>query len=174
MLPDGSSDSIPVTIISYSPLLPTCKYTIHRGSPDGPVITFAKVGEKVVHRWQCYPTADGGTTTNLYFTNFNMDMFDKSNIFILEFHGILVHNCFVRDYKGNNRIQVVDQRGCTLDPFSLGTPTYTMDLTMAFSEVHAYKFADDLQISFSCSISLCLRMNGGCVGITVREISEAM
>lgn len=86
-----------------------------------------------------------------------------------EFHGLLVHNCFARDVRGVTRIQTLDKRGCTLDPFSLPTPTYTLDLTMAYAEVHAFKFADDLQISFACSISLCLRMNGGCVGISVRE-----
>lgn len=60
MLPEGSSDSIPITRINYSPLMPNCQYTIHRGSPDGPLISFARVGEKVVHKWQCLPTADGG------------------------------------------------------------------------------------------------------------------
>jgi hypothetical protein len=60
MLPDDSSEAIPINRVSYAPLMPACKYTIHRGSPTGPTINFVKVGEKVYHRWQCYPSADGG------------------------------------------------------------------------------------------------------------------
>ncbi len=33
--------------------MPQCTYRLKRGSYDGPYIRYAKVGDKVVHVWQC-------------------------------------------------------------------------------------------------------------------------
>jgi hypothetical protein len=33
--------------------MPTCQYTIHAGTPDGPPIRYAIVGQSVFHKWTC-------------------------------------------------------------------------------------------------------------------------
>ncbi|KAK6055424.1 hypothetical protein COOONC_07071, partial [Cooperia oncophora] len=45
MLP---SEQLPTGSIS-----PTCSYTIRRDSLDGEILAYAKVGDQVVHRWNC-------------------------------------------------------------------------------------------------------------------------
>lgn len=59
-LPEGATGAIPVTQIGYSPQIPKCKYTIHKDSANGPLVSYARIGEKVFHKWQCYPGPDGG------------------------------------------------------------------------------------------------------------------
>lgn len=34
-------------------LMPTCRYSIRSQAPDGPIIKFAAIGQKVFHRWEC-------------------------------------------------------------------------------------------------------------------------
>ena len=120
--------------------MPTCDYTIRRDSPDGPQIRFAKVGDKVFHRWQC--------TTDM------VDMF-----------GMLINSCFVDDGAGQ-RVQVVDERGCSVDQFVLPVITYQRDL-LAYVEAAVFKFADRPVLDFQCAITICIRSDGGCDGVTV-------
>ncbi len=47
---------------------PRCEYTIHRagaGNDVSQVIRYAKVGDKVVHRWECTSTVAGKQYENL-------------------------------------------------------------------------------------------------------------
>jgi len=52
---------------------PTCHYSIHAQSPDGPAFQLGKVGDKVYHVWECDDTD----------------------------YGFLVHSCAVDDGKGS-------------------------------------------------------------------------
>lgn len=61
---------------------------------------------------------------------------------------------------------------CSIDPIAVGDLTYTPDGTMAYVEVHVFKFADRMQVSFQCQISLCLKLDDSCKGITVRKCSS--
>lgn len=54
--------------------------------------------------------------------------------------------------------------------FTLGDPTYTKALNMAYREAYVFKFADRAGVRFACSIKLCLKEDDGCKGITVKEI----
>ena len=62
--------------------MPLCSYTIRKDELNGPVLRYAKVGDQVVHRWEC-PS---------------------------EMYGMLVHTCFVEDGQGEKR-EVIDERG---------------------------------------------------------------
>jgi hypothetical protein len=99
-------------------------------------------------------------------------------------HGVLVHSCVARD-DGGNSFKLIDEKGsgirfkkttnsslsrCSLDPIGLGDVTYSSDLSMAHVESHAFKFADKLQINFACELTLCIKLEDGCRGITVGRI----
>ncbi|KFD48119.1 hypothetical protein M514_11000 [Trichuris suis] len=126
-----------VTQIAQSFPLPTCSYTIRKDELDGEILKYAKVGQQVVHRWEC--------DTNAY--------------------GMLVHSCFVEDGQGK-KVLVIDDNGCHTDRLLLGDPTYVEALNMAYRESNVFKFADRLAVRFLCQIRLCLKGNEGCNGIT--------
>ena len=48
---------IPTTPISATGMEETCTYEIRRGSPEGPQLRFATVGEKAYHIWKCSQAA---------------------------------------------------------------------------------------------------------------------
>jgi len=117
--------------------MPQCSYTIRKDEIDGEILRYARVGDQVVHRWQC-----------------DTDIF-----------GILVHSCYVEDGQGQ-RVHIVDENGCHRDRFILGDPTYVEKLNMAYRESHVFKFADRLTVRFQCQIRLCVKFDDGCRGIT--------
>ncbi|CAK5008291.1 unnamed protein product [Meloidogyne enterolobii] len=73
---------IPTTELIDTARMPLCTYTVRRGSVNGPIVTYASVGEPVFHVWQC-----------------DSDMFS-----------MLVHNCFVDDGAGKDRKPLIDER----------------------------------------------------------------
>uniref|UniRef100_A0A914QKP3 ZP domain-containing protein n=1 Tax=Panagrolaimus davidi TaxID=227884 RepID=A0A914QKP3_9BILA len=117
--------------------MPICTYTIRKDEIDGPILKYAKVGDQVVHRWEC----------------------DS------EIYGILVHSCNVEDGQGN-KYKVVDEKGCHTDRKILGDPTYAEALNLAYRESYVFKFADKMGVRFQCEIRLCVKESGGCNGIT--------
>lgn len=44
---------LPTQIITSSFPVPSCKYTLHIQSVNGPMAQFARIGDKVFHRWEC-------------------------------------------------------------------------------------------------------------------------
>jgi hypothetical protein len=65
-----------------------------------------QVGDPVEHEWSCHgPQADHQERMAALF-------------------GLLIHDCFVEDGK-SRRAQVLDSRGCSLDPLILPTPVYS-------------------------------------------------
>uniref|UniRef100_A0A0N4Z1A9 ZP domain-containing protein n=1 Tax=Parastrongyloides trichosuri TaxID=131310 RepID=A0A0N4Z1A9_PARTI len=129
--------SLPTESIAHDMPVPTCTYTIRKDLLDGPVLKYAKVGDQVVHRWEC-----------------DSDMY-----------GMLVHSCYVEDGQGEKQI-VVDSKGCHTDRLLLGDPTYVEALNMAYREGYVFKFADRVAVRFQCEIKLCTKEGGGCNGIT--------
>uniref|UniRef100_A0AC34EZV9 ZP domain-containing protein n=1 Tax=Panagrolaimus sp. ES5 TaxID=591445 RepID=A0AC34EZV9_9BILA len=117
--------------------MPICTYTIRKDEIDGPILKYAKVGDQVVHRWEC-----------------------DSDIY-----GILVHSCYVEDGQGVKSM-VVDDKGCHKDRSILGDPTYAEALNLAYRESYVFKFADKIGVRFQCEIRLCVKESGGCNGIT--------
>ncbi|VBB26057.1 unnamed protein product [Acanthocheilonema viteae] len=125
---------IPTTAVIDTARMPPCTYTVRRESVIGKAISFATVGEPVIHVWQC-----------------ESDMFS-----------ILVHSCFVDDGSGYERRPLIDERGCAIEPTIIPDLTYNEDGNMAFSEVNVFKFADKLTIYFQCAVSICMRSEGKC------------
>ncbi|KRX96277.1 Cuticlin-1 [Trichinella pseudospiralis] len=134
---DLNVSPITVTQIAQSFPEPSCSYTIRKDELDGEVLKYARVGQQVVHRWEC--------ETSVY--------------------GMLVHSCFVEDGQGR-RVMVIDEQGCHTDRLLLGDPTYVEALNVAYRESSVFKFADRIAVRFICQIRLCLRTNEGCAGIT--------
>ncbi|CAD5207262.1 unnamed protein product [Bursaphelenchus okinawaensis] len=121
--------------------IPGCSYSIHRssiedlddGKPPGAPIQFAKVGDKVLHQWHC----------------------DDS------MYAILIHNCYVTDGL-NQKSEVIDSRGCPVDPLLITGIRYSADLQRAYAESQVFKYADKPGLWFFCQISMCMKKDGLC------------
>lgn len=117
--------------------MPTCTYSIHSGSPDGQLLRYGKVGDKIYHSWQCD---------------------DESQ-------GFLVHSCWVNDGRGN-RFDLLDIDGCAVDPIIQPDVKYDESLTKAFTETWGYKFSDTSVLNYQCVVELCKKAQGECDGLT--------
>uniref|UniRef100_A0A914WMB7 ZP domain-containing protein n=1 Tax=Plectus sambesii TaxID=2011161 RepID=A0A914WMB7_9BILA len=132
----GVSDMATETLESGH-AMPQCMYGLHTDGPNGPMVRFARVGDKLWHVWDC-----------------------PSDVF-----GMLVHSCFVLDGQGN-KVLIVDENGCGVDEFVMMTPQYSSDLTRAQQETHVFKFADRISVGFNCQIRLCFVNGDACKGVT--------
>ncbi|MFH4981398.1 hypothetical protein AB6A40_008107 [Gnathostoma spinigerum] len=125
--------------------IPGCAYSIHastiedlnEGRPAGLPIVFARIGDRVLHQWHC-----------------DDEMF-----------GILIKNCYVADGFGS-RADVIDDRGCVVDPILINGIHYTPDLQRAYAESQVFKFADKPGVWFFCQIQMCMKKEGMCKGVT--------
>ncbi|CAG9537405.1 unnamed protein product [Cercopithifilaria johnstoni] len=118
-------------------IITNCTYEVLMNSTDGQPVKFAKVGDRLVHKWSC----------------------DSED------YGMIVHSCFVHEYRGTS-FQLVDNRGCITDPTLMNQLIYSDNLTVAYSVVPAFKFANQLTLSFQCKVTLCNKGRNGCVGIS--------
>uniref|UniRef100_A0A1I7U0T7 ZP domain-containing protein n=1 Tax=Caenorhabditis tropicalis TaxID=1561998 RepID=A0A1I7U0T7_9PELO len=149
----------PPTMHSKQLNMPVCKYEVLDGSPTGPPVYFATVGQmvssadlviaenhnnqrlkqtrlsffKVYHKWTCDT--------------------EHENTFCM-----LVHSCFVDDGNGQ-RVQLLNEKGCALDKYLLTNLEYPTDL-MAGREAHVYKYADRDNMYFDCQISITVKEPG--------------
>ncbi|KAK0404543.1 hypothetical protein QR680_017500 [Steinernema hermaphroditum] len=129
--------TLPTEVLQNEMPKPECVYTIRKDEIDGPILRYAKVGDQVVHRWEC-----------------NSDIY-----------GLLVHSCYVDDAQGSKEL-VIDEHGCHTDRVLIGDPTYVQALNMAYREANVFKFADRVAVRFQCAIRLCLKEDGGCNDVT--------
>ncbi|EGT59579.1 CBN-CUT-5 protein [Caenorhabditis brenneri] len=123
----------PPTMHSKQLNMPVCKYEVLDGSPTGPPVYFATVGQMVYHKWTCDT--------------------EHENTFCM-----LVHSCFVDDGNGQ-RVQLLNEKGCALDKYLLTNLEYPTDL-MAGREAHVYKYADRDNMYFDCQISITVKEPG--------------
>ncbi|KJH51616.1 zona pellucida-like domain protein [Dictyocaulus viviparus] len=136
---------IPTNEVEARHGIPGCSYSIHRssiqdldeGKPAGPPIQFARVGDRVLHQWHC-----------------NDQMF-----------GVLINNCYVTDGFGK-KADVIDDKGCAVDPILITGIRYSPDLQRAYAESSVFKFADKPGVWFFCRIQMCMKKSGMCNGIT--------
>lgn len=60
---------------------------------------------------------------------------------------------------------------CPVDKNIVGPLVYSPDMSTAWVETHAFKFADDVNLYFKCEISLCQKAaEEGCMGVSVSII----
>ncbi|KAL3995311.1 Zona pellucida-like domain family protein [Acanthocheilonema viteae] len=117
---------------------PQCIYTVK--SPSGSVITNARVGELVDHQWICQSPFKG-------------------------VHAMLVRNCYA-ETNDNFRVLVIDENGCSLDPYILPNLQYASDLMSVKIRAPVFKFPDRSQIGFRCDVLVCVRGQQDCELIT--------
>ncbi|VDM93145.1 unnamed protein product [Onchocerca ochengi] len=129
--------SIGTTELMDMAKMPTCTYSIHSGSADGPSTVFGQVGEKIYHVWECDDNSQG----------------------------FLVHSCFVNDGRGT-RFDLLDMDGCAIDPIIQPDVQYDRDLSRAVVETWGYKFSDTSVLNYQCVIELCKKSAGECEGLT--------
>ena len=79
-----------------------------------------------------------------------------------------IHNCKVDDAQGTG-VKILDEAGCTTDRFVMHDLVYERmgQILRAYTETHAFKFADRNTLVFVCEISLCMRQEPGCSQLSV-------
>ncbi|VDM44907.1 unnamed protein product [Toxocara canis] len=110
--------------------MPVCRYEVLDGSPTGPPIFYAVIGQMVYHKWSCEASTE--------------------NQFCM-----IVHSCYVDDGNGD-RVQLIDEKGCARDKYLLQNLEYISDL-MVGKEAHVYKYADRQSMFFDCQITLTIK-----------------
>ncbi|KAJ1347409.1 hypothetical protein KIN20_002460 [Parelaphostrongylus tenuis] len=78
---------------------------------------------------------------------------------------MLIHSCLVDDGQGN-QFELIDDRGCSKDSYLLPQIIYDPHSLSAFTDAHVFKYADKVQIYFTCTVQLCYKHDGGCDGVT--------
>ncbi|KAI1722344.1 zona pellucida-like domain-containing protein [Ditylenchus destructor] len=138
---DVSLDVSPLTtlLVEQEFALPQCTYHLKQG-PQGTFLKYANIGEPITHVWSC--DASAGLV-----------------------YGVLIHSCFVDDGRGN-RFDLVDERGCAIDKYLLNDIVYDEKGLGAFANTHVFRYADRIQLFFTCTLQLCFKEDGGCKGIT--------
>lgn len=68
--------------------MPQCSYTLHRDSPNGPVLRYGRVGDIVFHVWDC-----------------------PSDVYAM-----LIHSCYILDGQGGEH-QVINENGFAIFKF---------------------------------------------------------
>ncbi|CAJ0932213.1 unnamed protein product, partial [Mesorhabditis belari] len=111
--------------------MPTCRYEILSGGPNGRVAQYARIGEAVYHKWTCHA--------------------DLPDVYCMR-----VHSCTVVDGQGGPSVTVLDANGCQVDESVLKNLEYIDDLS-AGQEAMAFKFADRSGLYFNCQIQLTLK-----------------
>ncbi|KHJ90626.1 hypothetical protein OESDEN_09526, partial [Oesophagostomum dentatum] len=99
----------PPTMHTKQVPMPVCKYEVLDGSPTGPPVYYATVGQMVYHKWTCEA--------------------EQTDTFCM-----IVHSCFVDDGNGE-RVQLINEKGCALDKYLLTNLEYPGDL-IAGREAH--------------------------------------
>ncbi|CAI5441393.1 unnamed protein product [Caenorhabditis angaria] len=127
------SDPTP-TLLAKESDQPTCLYTIHKGSPNGPLAKFAQVGDVLYHVWEC--------PSDTY------EMF--------------VHDCYVVDGEASNNRKVIDTQGCSEDVYIMPHIIYNDNRTKAFVNSNAFNFPDQNSVRFNCQIQICPSISGDC------------
>ncbi|KAK6103219.1 Zona pellucida-like domain family protein [Brugia pahangi] len=117
--------------------MPQCSYTLHRDSPNGPVLRYGRVGDIVFHVWDC-----------------------PSDVYAM-----LIHSCYILDGKGGEH-QVINENGCSTDDFIIPQLTYSNELTRSFAGASVVNLPDRESIYFSCQVKLCFKKGDYCTNVT--------
>ncbi|CEF71508.1 Zona pellucida domain-containing protein [Strongyloides ratti] len=120
-------------VLDTVPEMPQCSYSVHRDSPNGPVIHYAHIGMSIYHVWDCPSTV----------------------------YAMLVHSCQVFDGQGNEQM-LVDNDGCSTDKYLMPELTYNDDKSKTFASSSAFNFPDRNSVYFKCQIKLCYKTSDDC------------
>ncbi|KAJ1360372.1 hypothetical protein KIN20_019325 [Parelaphostrongylus tenuis] len=130
-------NELATAVVSSESAKPTCRYTLHKESSNGPLVKLAQVGDLIYHVWDC-PS---------------------------EVYGMMIHDCSIVDGQGNNHT-VIDSQGCSTDTFLMPELTYSSDLTKSFTAASAFNFPDQQSVYFNCQVRICYKLDDGCAHIT--------
>lgn len=162
--------------------MPVCSYSLRQETSDGPLVRYAKVGDRIVHRWECVSPGlegeylEGGVMDRVSHAGFRQGQSIRDA-------GTFVHSGRrtreQSDRSGRAWVSPKSGRNyrkprplgrccrCAIDPYILGHLSYNEDLLLAYREAHVFKFADQNALAFSCQIRLCVKAVDACTGMTV-------
>uniref|UniRef100_A0A914W5K0 Uncharacterized protein n=1 Tax=Plectus sambesii TaxID=2011161 RepID=A0A914W5K0_9BILA len=135
-LPTGLVGDPLVAKSSVPELHMPCAYKVIRQS-DSCVLEDTKVGDELIHQWECDKSVMGG-----------------------EF-GMLVHSCSIVSLKTKKEVLLIDENGCSLDENVIGHPEYPEPLVATVPGM-AVKYADSSLMKYRCSLRFCNILKGEC------------
>uniref|UniRef100_A0A0N5A1J5 Chitin-binding type-2 domain-containing protein n=1 Tax=Parastrongyloides trichosuri TaxID=131310 RepID=A0A0N5A1J5_PARTI len=138
------SDSIPIEVVP-----PTCEYSLHRDSINGPTVNLAVLGQTIYHKWEC-----------------------KGIEGIEKYYDMFIHNCFIGSHNKKNLINMVNEDGCVVGNSSIDKINYDSNKMIAYAKSRVISIDDIEHMKFSCKIGLCLKENEYCEGITPPQCDE--
>ncbi|VDD86442.1 unnamed protein product [Enterobius vermicularis] len=119
-----------------------CSYKISSRNSDQCRIEDTRVGETVIHSWEC-----------------DKSVFDT-------YQSMLIHSCIIINVISGENKTLVDENGCSIDPAVMDSPEYVEPLT-AFAVGKSVKFPDSSLIQYQCHLRFCDRLLGECDAILV-------
>ncbi|CEF68582.1 Zona pellucida domain and von Willebrand factor, type A domain-containing protein [Strongyloides ratti] len=137
-------DTIPIDIVP-----PTCKYSLHRDSMDGPIVSMAVLGQTIFHKWECHGMKN-----------------------VENYYGMFIHDCFIGTHEKKNILQMVDNNGCVTKNTTINGINYESEKMIAYAKSEVFSLEDVEHMKFSCKIGLCLKQNGDCDGITPPQCNK--
>jgi len=130
------NDLVTKGVISRTAPMPTVNMKIVSGSsptPDlaFPPVTTVKVGDPLTFVWHLPAPSD---------------MF-----------GLRIRDCTAENKRGS-RVQILSD-GCTMDEVAISNVAYSKERDRGFASAHAFKFADNEDMWFKCSVTVCIKFH---------------
>lgn len=63
---------------------------------------------------------------------------------------------------------------CVKDHMLLTNIEYDADVITAYAQTRVFKYADKVQLFFTCTVQLCFKNDGGCDNFTVSNITDIL
>ncbi|CAK5077171.1 unnamed protein product [Meloidogyne enterolobii] len=95
--------------------------------------------------------------------------FELEKIHFLLFSGRFINSCVFSNKLKNPKIKLkkLNFKSCSTDPLIVDDPEYEKENLVAYARARVFSLRPESHfLRFSCKLSLCLRQNDGCLGLT--------
>ncbi|KAL1239689.1 Cuticlin-6 [Trichinella pseudospiralis] len=118
---------------------PDCMYTIRRDTVNGPLLRWARLGSRIVHRWECESSEVEGKSA----------------------YAMRVHSCYLKGSE-NKKVLMIDADGCPTKDSFLKNISYDKDRMLVSAESSVVSLPDTESVQYECQVSVCIRGESDC------------
>ncbi|KRY58754.1 Cuticlin-1 [Trichinella britovi] len=118
---------------------PDCMYTIRRDTVNGPLLRWARLGSRIVHRWECESSEVDGKSA----------------------YAMRVHSCYLKGSE-NKKVLMIDADGCPTKDSFLKNISYDKDRMLVSAESSVVSLPDTESVQYECQVSVCIRGESDC------------